>query len=1306
MRKALYIGISFLFTVSVCFCVDVNAQTTWYVPADFPTIQAAVNGAAAGDTIIVSAGTYSENIIIDKTLTLEGAGYSSPGTTIIPALSAPNPCTGSSLCGGAASSIILVRANDVVIRKFSLDGDNPGLTSGIVRFGADLDARNGIIVDHSAGSFTGLEVAYCMVSNIYLRGINATSGGTFNIHDNIVFNVQGDDYSIGIFAWGGPGAITDNSVDFCNDAISANHSKGIQFLRNSVSESLSGIHTDNAGDSSGAVADLIKDNFIDATSVPEGAGSYGIWTFVPYIAPVVEDNQVWACDVGLSAWGQGAAVTHVYRNNLVITGGARPGSVGAYITTDLISWGYSDVSVEFEGNGIGGCDTGIYLTADPQSWNPYPYAAKTIDAVFFQNNISNNVIGVAKGTQGTYNADATCNYWGSATGPYHSTNPLGTGNSVCDGVPFENWSTIPAPYDCDGCIPPDTTITSVSPICPLSEGNSASVTEPPSGGTYSWTISGGTITSGTDTRAITFTAGAAPGPVSLGVAVTRNDTGCSAEGALNVSLDSETHITIQPGSTSVCSGGGTTLSVTAEGANLSYQWYQGSSGDTTTPLGTAETQSTGSLTSTTSFWVRVTGTCGTTDSETATVTVLTGPFASSFVDDGYAGLPAGTHVDWPYTGNGTHVIGCDAFDTVQGAVDATAPGGTVNVAPGTYTGTINIEGRAGLTVAGSGRDTTTFRPATTILCNVSGFPAARRCALRVINSQNINFSGVTFDYATIAANDRLGVFYWNSSGSHSANRYMNMSRPDASNYYTEVTSYWRANDSPWTADNRAPVAITGCEFIDTGRLAVCTHHFVHATITNNTFTKTTDDFGYALEIGSRSTAAVSNNSFSNFDKPASDHSTAAAIYVENSQTAGLPHCDKPVSITGNSITGCQYGIWIGNEWDGYTGDVDIAVTMTGNTITNSAVAVSGEPAGGVFAVDEDRESGSSVTLSASGNTLTNIDGPGYEFVTYGDGELHSSVTSDFIMGCVAGFSVYEDPSVAAHDSLYDISFHFCRIVGNTTGGENLLDPGYYPTPLSAEHNWWGCNYGPGVTGTGCTTANGIAGNNLYDPWLSLTLAATPSAVRFSESCGLSANFFKDNHGMTVSGGAIPNGTPVSFAGILGTVADASGVTTSGQATTTFTAGTVAGINGASATVDGQTVHTVTVYENMPEVSANSSGYPIMVTVNGTDPNLVDIQFQDVGALNYNVYVSNSRVTHPFIAGDPATGNKQCNIAGVVAGGTGYKNAEGVSLETGITGSTAVLYFMITADDNVMNSEGPMGFDSAAVERTADIYCNR
>ena len=106
--------------------------------------------------------------------------------------------------------------------------------------------------------------------------------------------------------------MANNTVSYANDAISANHSTGIQFLNNTVTHSGSGVHTDNAGDG-GGVADVIEGNTVSDCAT----GGYGVWVFVPYLAPTVNRNTVSGCAVGLSAWGQGAAVTTNFTNNTV-----------------------------------------------------------------------------------------------------------------------------------------------------------------------------------------------------------------------------------------------------------------------------------------------------------------------------------------------------------------------------------------------------------------------------------------------------------------------------------------------------------------------------------------------------------------------------------------------------------------------------------------------------------------------------------------------------------------------------------------------------------------------------------------------------------------------------------------------------------------------------------------------------------------------------------------------------------------------------------------------------------------------------
>ena len=90
-------------------------------------------------------------------------------------------------------------------------------------------------------------------------------------------------------------------------------------------------------------------------------------------------------------------------------------------------------------------------------------------------------------------------------------------------------------------------------------------------------------------------------------------------------------ITTQPASTTITSGQTATLMVAATGSALTYQWYVGTSGDTSQPVtgATAPSYSTPVLTANRSYWVSVSNSAGTANSNTATITVNPAPSSTT-----------------------------------------------------------------------------------------------------------------------------------------------------------------------------------------------------------------------------------------------------------------------------------------------------------------------------------------------------------------------------------------------------------------------------------------------------------------------------------------------------------------------------------------------------------------------------------------------------------------------------------------------------------------------------------------------------
>ena len=83
-------------------------------------------------------------------------------------------------------------------------------------------------------------------------------------------------------------------------------------------------------------------------------------------------------------------------------------------------------TVEMKGSTISGNAVGIYVCDD-----------STLEA-HFNRIVGNTALGIHN--DGGEPVDATYSWWGSPSGPFHSTNPTGAGNAVSDNVIFEPWT--------------------------------------------------------------------------------------------------------------------------------------------------------------------------------------------------------------------------------------------------------------------------------------------------------------------------------------------------------------------------------------------------------------------------------------------------------------------------------------------------------------------------------------------------------------------------------------------------------------------------------------------------------------------------------------------------------------------------------------------------------------------------------------------------------------------------------------------------------------------------------------------------
>lgn len=132
-------------------------------------------------------------------------------------------------------------------------------------------------------------------------------------------------------------------------------------------------------------------------------------------------------------------------------------------------------------------------------------------------------------------------------------------------------------------------------------------------------------------------------PITIKAWENNNYSGRSATGSFTLKVTgggTPAAIATHPASITLDSGGTTTLTVVASGTSpFTYQWYQGNSGITTTPVGLDSASFTSpALFGTTSYWVKVTNSANPTGANSAAATITIRPAYDTWVTA--AGIPA------------------------------------------------------------------------------------------------------------------------------------------------------------------------------------------------------------------------------------------------------------------------------------------------------------------------------------------------------------------------------------------------------------------------------------------------------------------------------------------------------------------------------------------------------------------------------------------------------------------------------------------------------------------------------------------
>ncbi len=448
----------------------------------FTSIQAAIDYANPGDTIIVHEGTYPENITVNKSLTLVGAKQDVD----------PNGSTdrgGESVIDGGQ---VEITAAEVILNGFTISGNRiwiHGVADVTVSYNIVLNSTShGIYIDTSS---PGAQILYNTVSNPEWQGISNQGNSDVKISYNhvmgvdtqqpiestnhtgtaieITYNViSGCTSAKGINYWGGPGVVISyNQIsDTTNEAIFSD-TKTNTIVGNTLSDiggpgiQLYPVEVANDGEKS-----IISENIITATKWQGitvfgqayteitgntltgcnyyGADGTGDWDYAGIHVEdlggssqycLINNNTVTDGINGIQVWSSDCTITNNIVTNMGLTY-ADSKTVG-----DDTYWNSGIIIGAMPGIGVS--PTGVVVQENTLTGNVVGlFVHHASNEAHFNLITGSTRYGVENAHTNTFNAEN--NWWGDAAGPYNPvSNPGSSGDEVSDNVDYDPWCTAP-----------------------------------------------------------------------------------------------------------------------------------------------------------------------------------------------------------------------------------------------------------------------------------------------------------------------------------------------------------------------------------------------------------------------------------------------------------------------------------------------------------------------------------------------------------------------------------------------------------------------------------------------------------------------------------------------------------------------------------------------------------------------------------------------------------------------------------------------------------------------------------------------